>query len=75
MAPITISMVAERRSCAALFARADSTDTTGTKAGISSAGSAFSFHEIEKYADDNAGDLSEMAFREKGTGRLSLTLE
>jgi hypothetical protein len=23
-----------------------------------------SFHEIEKYADDNAGDLREMAFRE-----------
>jgi hypothetical protein len=34
-----------------------------------------SFHEIEKYADDNTGDLREMAFREKGTGRLSLTLE
>ena len=34
-----------------------------------------SFHEIEKYADDNAGDLREMAFQEKGTGRLSLTLE
>ena len=34
-----------------------------------------SFHEIEKYADDNAGDLREMVFREKGTGRLSLTLE
>ena len=34
-----------------------------------------SFHEIEKYADDNAGDLREMAFREKGTGRLNLTLE
>ena len=34
-----------------------------------------SFHEIEKYADDNAGDLREMAFQEKDTGRLSLTLE
>ena len=34
-----------------------------------------SFHEIEKYADDNAGDLTEMAFREKGTGRLNLILE
>jgi hypothetical protein len=34
-----------------------------------------SLHEIEKYADDNAGDLREMASREKGTGRLSLTLE
>jgi hypothetical protein len=34
-----------------------------------------SFHEIEKYADDNAGDLREMAFQEKGTGRFSLTLE
>jgi hypothetical protein len=34
-----------------------------------------SFHEIEKYADDNAGDLREMAFQEKGTGRLSLLLE
>ena len=34
-----------------------------------------SFHEIEKYADANAGDLRETAFREKGTGRLSLTLE
>ena len=33
------------------------------------------FHEIEKYADDNAGDLREMAFREKGAGRLSLALE
>jgi hypothetical protein len=33
------------------------------------------FHEIEKYADDNAGDLREMAFREKETGRLDLTLE
>ena len=32
-------------------------------------------HEIEKYADDNAGDLREMAFREKETGRLDLTLE
>ena len=34
-----------------------------------------SFHEIEKYADDNAGDLREMALLEKGTGRLNLTLE
>ena len=28
------------------------------------------FHEIEKYADDNAGNLREMVFREKETGRL-----
>ena len=34
-----------------------------------------SFHEIEKFADDNAGDLREMAFQEKCTGRLSLILE
>jgi hypothetical protein len=34
-----------------------------------------SFHEIERYADENAGDLREMAFREKATGRLNLTLE
>jgi hypothetical protein len=34
-----------------------------------------SFHEIERYADENAGDLREMAFREKATGRLYLTLE
>ena len=34
-----------------------------------------SFHEIEKYADDNAGDLREMALLEKGTGRLTLVLE
>jgi hypothetical protein len=34
-----------------------------------------SVHEIERYADENAGDLREMAFREKGTGRLDLTLE
>jgi hypothetical protein len=34
-----------------------------------------SFHEIEKYADDNAGDLREMALLEKGTGRLNLILE
>jgi hypothetical protein len=34
-----------------------------------------SFHEIERYVDENAGDLREMAFREKGTGRLNLTLE
>jgi hypothetical protein len=40
MAPITISMEAELRSCVALFACADLTDTTGTKGGIASAGSA-----------------------------------
>ena len=34
-----------------------------------------SFHEIERYADDNAGDLREMALLEKGTGRLNLILE
>jgi hypothetical protein len=34
-----------------------------------------SFNEIERYVDENAGDLREMAFREKGTGRLNLTLE
>lgn len=34
-----------------------------------------SFHEIERYADENAGDLREMAFREKATGHLNLTLE
>jgi hypothetical protein len=34
-----------------------------------------SFHEIEKYADDNAGDLRKMALLEKGTGRLNLILE
>ena len=34
-----------------------------------------SFHELERYADENAGDLREMAFREKATGRLNLTLE
>jgi hypothetical protein len=34
-----------------------------------------SLHEIERYADDNAGDLREMALLEKGTGRLSLILE
>jgi hypothetical protein len=34
-----------------------------------------SFHEMERYADENAGDLREMAFREKGTGRSNLTLE
>ena len=34
-----------------------------------------SLHEIEKYADDNAGDLREMALLEKGTGRLNLILE
>ena len=34
-----------------------------------------SFHEIERYADENAGDLREMASREKATGRLNLTLE
>ena len=36
---------------------------------------AISFQEIERYADENAGDLREIAFREKGTGRLNLTLE
>jgi hypothetical protein len=34
-----------------------------------------SLNEIEKYADENAGDLRETAFREKGTGRLYLILE
>ena len=34
-----------------------------------------SFHQIERYADDNAGDLREMALLEKGTGRLDLILE
>jgi hypothetical protein len=34
MAPITISMKLGRRSCAAFFACADSTDTTGTNVGI-----------------------------------------
>jgi hypothetical protein len=34
-----------------------------------------SFHEIERYVDENASDLREMALREKGTGRLNLTLE
>ena len=34
-----------------------------------------SFHEIERYADENAGDLREIAFWEKGKGRLDLTLE
>ncbi len=34
-----------------------------------------SFHEIERYADDNAGDLRETALLEKGTGRLNLILE
>ena len=34
-----------------------------------------SFDEIERYADENAGDLREIAFWEKGTGRLDLTLE
>ena len=34
-----------------------------------------SFHEIERYADENAGDLREMALLEKGTGRLNLVLE
>lgn len=34
-----------------------------------------SFNEIERYADDNAGDLREMALLEKGTGRLKLILE
>jgi hypothetical protein len=34
-----------------------------------------SFNEIERYADDNAGDLRAMALLEKGTGRLNLILE
>jgi hypothetical protein len=34
-----------------------------------------SLHEIERYADHNAGDLREMALLEKGTGRLTLVLE
>jgi hypothetical protein len=34
-----------------------------------------SLHEIERYADENAGDLREIAYQEKGTGRLDLTLE
>jgi len=34
-----------------------------------------SFHDIEKYADNNAGDLREIALREKSIGRLDLTLE
>ncbi len=34
-----------------------------------------SFHEIERYADDNAGDLREMALLEKGTGRFNLILD
>jgi hypothetical protein len=33
------------------------------------------FHEIEKYAYDNAGDLRAMALLEKGSGRLNLILE
>jgi hypothetical protein len=33
-----------------------------------------SFNEIERYADDNAGDLRAMALLEKGTGRLNLIL-
>jgi hypothetical protein len=33
------------------------------------------FHEIEKYAYDNAGDLRAMALLEKGSGRLNLVLE
>ena len=40
MAPITISMQARRRSCAAWFAWTDFTDTTGTKVGIASPGKA-----------------------------------
>jgi hypothetical protein len=34
-----------------------------------------SFHEIEKYADDDAGDLREMVLLEKCTGRMNLILE
>jgi hypothetical protein len=34
-----------------------------------------SFNEIERYADENAGDLRAMALLEKGTGRLNLILE
>ena len=34
-----------------------------------------SLHEIERYADNNAGDLRETALLEKGTGRLNLILE
>jgi len=34
-----------------------------------------SMQEIEGYADDNAGDLREMALLEKGTGRWNLILE
>ena len=33
------------------------------------------FHAIEKYAYDNAGDLRAMALLEKGSGRLNLVLE
>ena len=33
------------------------------------------FHEIERYAYDNAGDLRAMALLEKGSGRLNLILE
>jgi hypothetical protein len=34
-----------------------------------------SLHEIEKYADDNAGDLRAKAVFEKGRGFTTLTLE
>jgi hypothetical protein len=34
-----------------------------------------SFQEIEKYAEQNRGDLRAMALLEKGTGRLNLILE
>jgi hypothetical protein len=34
-----------------------------------------SFNEVERYADDNAGDLKAIALLEKGTGRLNLILE
>ena len=34
-----------------------------------------SLYEIERYADNNAGDLREMALLERGTGRLNLILE
>jgi hypothetical protein len=33
------------------------------------------FHEIERYAYDNAGDLRAMALFGKGSGRLNLILE
>ncbi len=34
-----------------------------------------SLQEIERYADEDAGDLREIALLEKGTGRLNLILE